>query len=201
MDARLRDLAIGNDLCCGGYNYIQEIGQNKGKMYCCGNYTPEEWNAIKADRKLAWIKAEGDRIRWAIKIIPLMWEQKFTNTKHYSRSSYGMKHDVEHAFRDYAKGRVDLHKCYLSNGELLLACLYLGWSPYTKDGPNGYFRVKSKFKGLENKGGKQKAIAEENLSRLRITLRTLSLKEELVAYTFHPDRVVRLGGPDWLECV
>ena len=198
MDARLRDLAVGNELTCGGYNFVQELGRNKGKMW--DGETPEEWKAMSAEKKTSWwVKA--DRIKWAIKIIPLMWEQKFTNTKYYSRSSYGMKHEVEDAFKDYARCRTDLHHCYLSNGELLLACLYLGWSPYTKDGPNGYFRVKSKFKGLENKGGKQKAIAEENLSRLRITLRTLSIKEELVAYTFHPDRVVRLGGADWLECV
>jgi len=197
MDARLKDLALGSDLCCGGYNYLQDIGRNKGKMW--DGETPEEWREMDVERKTAWVKEE--RIKWAIKIIPLMWELKFTNTKTYSRSSYGMKHDVEHAFQDYARGRTDLHHCYFSNGELIVACLYLGWSPYHKDGPNGYFRVKSKLKGVENKGGKQKAKAEESLSRIRITLRTLSFKEELVAYTFHPDRVVRLGGEAWLECV
>jgi hypothetical protein len=26
-------------------------------------------------------------------------------------------------------------------------------------------------------------------------------KEDLVKTVFHPDRMVRMGGPDWLECV
>lgn len=41
----------------------------------------------------------------------------------------------------------------------------------------------------------------DDLSKYRVTKRCATIKEELIAKVFHPDRVDRLGGYDWLDAL
>lgn len=73
------------------------------------------------------------RIETIVEYIPYI----FTNCSRYNEYSYGMKHQVESLLRERVR-------CYVSNGEMILAMLCMGYVPkiIRKD---GHFKVKYSF--------------------------------------------------------
>ena len=119
---------------------------------------PEDYN---------WATAE--RVKWACEMLPILFEE--TRNRKASRSSYGLKHEIEDLFRKYAPELVNIHGCYLSNGEAIVAMGYCGFHPYDRSGPNAFYLLKDKRKGATNKKGKAKQLADETEQRIKELLR------------------------------
>lgn len=131
------------------------IGLAKSSGLCLGGFGECE------DYK--WATAE--RVKWAIELLPILFEE--TRNRKASRSSYGLKHDVEHLFQKYAPELSAIHECYLSNGELILAMAYCGFHSYDRSGPNAFYLLKDKRKGKDNKRGVAKELADKTELKIK----------------------------------
>lgn len=109
------------------------------------------------------------KVKTLIDILPLLYEP--TRSRKNSRSSYGLKHEVEDLLRTYAPELSSLHSNWVGNGELILANLYLGYLYSSKSGPNAYYYLRDKRSGKNNKGGARKREAEEAEERVKQYLR------------------------------
>jgi hypothetical protein len=89
----------------------------------------EEFAHDRAELYSAWGISEFLRAR---EYLSLASHRRTVNDR---RSSYGLKHDAEHYFRD--RGIADN---YVSNGALIAAAIHLGFN-YRVVGPNAYFNI------------------------------------------------------------
>ena len=157
MDERLIALAKSNNISPNGYA--------EGCMDWTGSF-PENYN---------WSWATAPRVKLACELLPILFEE--TRNRKASRSSYGLKHDVEHLFQQYAPELSSVHSNYLSNGELILAMAYCGFHSHGRERPcrndclNALYLLKDKRKGANNKKGKAKALADETEAKIKEFLR------------------------------
>jgi len=145
MDERLIALAKSMNLCDGGFNNDPEEHPN-----------------------LEW--ATGWKVKTAIEMLPLLYEQQ-QRGRNNGRSSYGLKHDVEHLFQKYAPELSSVHTNWMGNGELILAMAYCGYHIRNQCGPNAYYRLRNRRKGCDNKRGKAKEEADRMEKEIETLLR------------------------------
>jgi hypothetical protein len=150
MDERLIALATSMKLCDGGFN--------------------------DPDGPLSRDWATGWKVKTAIELLPLLYEQ--SRNRKASRSSYGLKHEVEHLFQKYAPELSDVHTNWMGNGELILAMAYCGYHDYHRSGPNAYYHLRDRRKGATNKKGKAKEEADEMEKQVEALLRQKRIAEK-----------------------
>jgi len=146
MDTRLLALAASLNLGDGGFNDKE------------------------APLSTPW--ATNWKVKTLTEMLPLLFEPATSSHVTNSRGSYGLKHTAEHLLRDYAPELTSLHGCWVGNGELILAMAYCGFHSYDQRGPNAYYHLKDKRRGMMNKGGKAKQLAEETETRVKELLRS-----------------------------
>lgn len=144
MDERLLALAKSMNLCDGGFNNDPEEQPN-----------------------LDW--ATGWKVKTAIEMLPLLYEQ--SRNRKASRSSYGLKHEIEDLFRWYAPELSSIHTNWMGNGELILAMAYCGYHSYDRSGPNAYYHLRDRRKGAIFKKGKAREEADEMEKQIETLLR------------------------------
>lgn len=106
--------------------------------------------------------ATGWKVKTIIDLIPDLYEYKGKRKNaNNSRSSYGLKHEVERLFQTVVPELSHLHTNWVGNGELILAMEFCGYEHYAKNGPNAYYNLKEYSRGLANKGGVLKLIARD----------------------------------------
>ena len=117
-----------------------------------------------------WVK--HPRIKWTIEIFPVLYTKVAHKSGRGSRSSYGLKHEIEDLFTRYIPELAPIHYHYISNGELILALSYLRYHPKSIDGPNTTYFFRDNLRGLRNKGGKQREEALATLERVKSILQS-----------------------------
>ena len=142
MDERLIAMATSMKLC--------DLGFNDPDGPCSHNW------------------ATGWKVKTAIELLPLLYEQ--SRNRKASRSSYGLKHEVENLFQKYAPELSDLHTGWVGNGELILAMAYCGFHDYHRSGLNAYYHLRDRRKGALNKKGKAKEEAMEMEKKIEALL-------------------------------
>lgn len=115
--------------------------------------------------------ATGWKVKTMIDLLPHLYERTTARTPKTSRSSYGLKHDLEHLFQTYAPELSSLHGNWVGNGELILAMAYLNYTTYSRSGLNAFYYLKDKRRGRNNKGGKFKTEADTAEAVVRELLR------------------------------
>jgi len=145
MDERLISLAKSMNLCDGGFNNDPA--------------TPISYD---------W--ATGWKVKTAIEMLPLLYEQ--SRNRKASRSSYGLKHEIEDLFRWYAPELSSIHTNWMGNGELILAMAYCGYHSYDRSGPNAFYHLRDRRKGAIFKTEcKAKEEAERMMREVELLLR------------------------------
>ena len=93
---------------------------------------------------------DAEKLDCITHLIPLLYQPSSTRKS----NSYTMKHHVEERLGSLVKG-------YVSNGELILAMLYLGYEMKPRDGLNAIFLAKPTFpsgSALLSEGTRQQLI-------------------------------------------
>lgn len=88
-----------------------------------------------------------------------------------SRSSYGLKHDLERLFQTHCPELSSVHTNWVGNGELILAMAYAGFKPYTTSPPNAFYYLRDQRDGAKNKGGEAKKHADYTEALVKAILR------------------------------
>jgi hypothetical protein len=115
----------------------------------------------------------GWKVKTMCRLIPHLYSTAVSKRPSLSRSSYGLKHDLEHLFQTYAPALSSVHTNWVGNGELILAMAYCGYEPSSVSAPNAYYHLKDARKGKTNKGGKAKKEADETEALVRDVLAEL----------------------------
>lgn len=102
--------------------------------------------------------ATGWKVKTMIELLPLLY--KSTSARKNARSSYGLKHELERLFQQYAPELSSVHTNWVGNGELILAMAYCGYHSHDRSGPNAFYYLKDTRRGRNNKGGMLKKEAE-----------------------------------------
>jgi len=154
MDARLNELATSLNLGDGGFR--------------------------DTDAPLSQNWTTNWKVKTMVELLPHLYEPSRNKTR--SRSSYGLKHDLEHLFQTYAPELSSLHTNWVGNGELILALAYLDYPSYDRSGLNAFYRLRDKRKGKGFKNGKGKKEADEAEASVKALLRK-KVEEHLSAST------------------
>jgi hypothetical protein len=112
---------------------------------------------------------------WKVKTMCVLLHQLYEPAKRpnprKSRSSYGLKHDLERLFQTYAPELSSVHTNWVGNGELILAMAYCGFVPYKTSAPNTYYYLTDLREGKDNKSGDKKIRADFSEEIVRLILR------------------------------
>ena len=103
--------------------------------------------------------ATGWKVKMMCELLPMLYISN-PNSRKNARSSYGLKHELEHLFQTYAPELSSLHTNWVGNGELILAMAYCGFHSHSRCGLNAFYYLKDKRRGKNNKGGMAKKEAE-----------------------------------------